>query len=138
MHALRDKPVVIHRHNVHYDYILCIWVQTRYAYLYHWEHPPKRGLVIMTLIVGCCITDSPSSFCNDHLRSGLVEFHPQVPMQQGDRAPVRGRHLALLVVATAKRATAAVHCHPVCTSNTTAQFNNPARMRKPSAQVYRI
>ena len=50
-----------------------------------------------------------------------MEFHPQVPMQQGDGAPVRGRYLALLVVATAERR---AHCHPVCISNTTAQFNN--------------
>lgn len=41
-----------------------------------------------------------------------MKFHPQIPVQQRDRAPVGCRHLALFVVAS-ERPAATVHRHPI-------------------------
>lgn len=46
-----------------------------------------------------------------------MEFHPQIPVQQRDGAPVRSCHFTLLVVA-AERPAATVHRHPICIANT--------------------
>ena len=69
------------------------------------------------------MTSSPSSLSYDHLRCGLVEFHPQIAVQQRHRTPVRGCHLTLFVLAAERPGTIA-HCHPVCIANTTARLTH--------------
>ena len=62
-----------------------------------------------------------------------MEFHPQIPMQQGDGAPVRGRHFALLVVAAGERPGTAVYGHPICIVNT--QRSLQPCIQKPTARL---